>query len=62
MDDFQLRMVVELRNKAERIVVATERVYDRAYKLMSREHVDEIKVWVAKAKKLFNGVKKIKQF
>ena len=50
MDDFQLRMVVELRNKAERIVVATERVYDRAYKLMSREHVDEIKVWVAKAK------------
>ena len=50
MDDFQLRMVVELRNKAERIVVATERVYDKAYKLMSREHVDEIKVWVAKAK------------
>lgn len=50
MDDFQLRMVVELRNKAERIVVATERVYDKAYRLMDKEHVDEIKVWVAEAK------------
>lgn len=50
MDDFQLRMVVELRNKAERIVVATERIYDKAYMLMDKDYVDEIKVWVAKAK------------
>ena len=50
MDDFQLRMVVELRNKAERIVVATERIYDKAYMLMDKEYVDEIKVWVGKAK------------
>lgn len=50
MDDFQLRMVVELRNKAERVVVATERSYEKAYQLMEKEEVEEIKVWVEKAK------------
>ncbi|PCJ18079.1 MAG: hypothetical protein COB02_05910 [Candidatus Cloacimonadota bacterium] len=50
MDDFQLRMIVELRNKAERIIVATERTYDKAYRLMEKSDVDEIKVWVKKAK------------
>lgn len=50
MDDFQLRMIVELRNKAERIIVATERTYDKAYRLMEAEAVEEIKVWIQKAK------------
>ena len=50
LDDFSVRMIVELRNKAERIIVATERIYDQAYELMEREEVDEIKVWVNKTK------------
>ena len=50
MDDFQVRMIVELRNKAERIIVATERTYDKAYRLMEAKKVDEIKVWIKKAK------------
>ncbi len=50
MDDFQLRMIVELRNKAERIIVATERSYEKAYSLMEKEQVEEIQLWVGKTR------------
>jgi molecular chaperone DnaK len=50
MDDFQLRMLVELRNKAERIIVATERSYEKAFILMEKEKVEEIQLWVEKTR------------
>jgi molecular chaperone DnaK (HSP70) len=42
MDDFDVRMLVELRNKAERIIVATDRVWVKAQSLMSNKDIHEL--------------------
>ncbi|MBW7876089.1 MAG: Fe-S protein assembly chaperone HscA [Candidatus Cloacimonetes bacterium] len=42
MDDFELRMLVELRNKAERIIVATDRVWQKAQSLMGKEEMTDL--------------------
>jgi len=42
MDDFELRMLVELRNKAERIIVATDRVWQKAQSLMDKEEITDL--------------------
>ncbi len=43
MDDFEVRMIVELRNKAERILVAAERVWPKAQTLMAKAELEEIR-------------------
>lgn len=42
MDDFDVRMLVELRNKAERIIVATDRVWIKAQSLMSNKDIHQL--------------------
>ncbi|MBT3784798.1 Fe-S protein assembly chaperone HscA, partial [bacterium] len=52
MDDFELRMIVELRNKAERILVALDRTLDRARDLMEKPQIEEILVCAAETREL----------
>ena len=61
MDDFELRMIVETRNKAERILVALDRTIDRARNLMDAENMEKILSSAKKTRMLLDSRSKDKQ-
>ena len=61
MDDFELRMIVELRNKAERILVALDRTIDRARHLMDDEDLEKILSSARKTRMLLENRSKDKE-
>jgi len=61
MDDFELRMIVELRNKAERILVALDRTMDRVRKLMSTDEIDKVLFCAAKTRELLENRERDKE-